>query len=141
MARSQMQAYLRHQLPYPATDLDETKPQGVQLHPPRTAFDQLPPQSIHQPVGRVQEQTELVGYETVAAQAIRFHVELEVLDPVLSLSSPGVEFVESVRLIISVCDRRVRVRPHRQLHHRFDDPATMRPACGYLDHITDEPRL
>jgi hypothetical protein len=102
MARSQMQPHLRHQLPYPATDLDETKPQGVQLHPPRATFDQLSPQSIHQPVGcGVQEQAELVGYETVAAQAIRFHVELEVLDPVLCLSSPGVELLESVRLIIS----------------------------------------
>jgi hypothetical protein len=95
MARSQMQADLPHQLPYPATDLDQTKPEGVQLHLARAAFDQLPPQSIHQPVSRgVQEQAELVGYETVAAQAIRFHVELEVLDPVLCLSWPGVELLE-----------------------------------------------
>ena len=142
MARSQMQAYLSHQLPYPATDLDQRKPQAVQLHPPRAAFDQLPPQSIHQPVGhRVQEQPKLVGYETVAAQAIRFHVELEVLDPVLCLSSPGVEFVESGRLIISGGYDEARVRP---LLHRLglvDDPALVVPASGFVELFTEEPGL
>src|SRR5918994_2232322 len=142
MTRSQMQADLCHQLPYPATDLDETKPEGVQLHSARAAFDQLPPQSIHQPVGRgVQEQAELVGYETLAAQAICFHVELEVLDPVLCLSSPSVELVESVRLIISGGYHKARVRPLLQRLGLVDDPALVLPASGFVDVFTEEPRL
>jgi hypothetical protein len=35
----------------------------------------------------------------MAAQTIRLHVELEVLDPVLALSTPGVELVDVFRLV------------------------------------------
>ncbi len=72
-----MQPHLRCQFSDPASNLDESKSQGVELRSTRTAFDQLPPQSVHQPVGAgVQEQAELVGYEAVAAEAIRLYVEL-----------------------------------------------------------------
>lgn len=37
-----MQPHLREQLSYPAADLDETKPYGVELHPRHAAGDQLP---------------------------------------------------------------------------------------------------
>jgi hypothetical protein len=41
----------------------------------------------------VQEKPELVGDEAVATEAIRLHVELEILDPVFCLSSASCPLV------------------------------------------------
>ena len=89
-----MRIFVDRSLTLPA-DLDQNKPQGVQLHPPRLACHQLPPQGVHQPVGTsVQEQPELVGHEARATQPVGFYVELEVFDPILALAAPDVELVE-----------------------------------------------
>lgn len=42
-----MQPHLREEFPDPPADLDEAKAQGVELHPTRSAGDQLPPQGVH----------------------------------------------------------------------------------------------
>src|SRR5919107_5180996 len=97
-----MQADLRPKLPHSPSDLDEAESEGVELHPADSALDQFSPQGVHQPIRhRVQEQSELVGDEAVATEAIGFYVELEVLYPVLSFSPFGVELVEVFRLASS----------------------------------------
>jgi hypothetical protein len=82
-----MESDLRQQLPDSPSDLDHRKPQSVQLHPPRRAtLHELPPQGVHLPVGAsVHQQAKLVGYEPMAAEAIRLEVKFEVLDPVFAL--------------------------------------------------------
>ena len=97
-----MQPHLRDEFPDPPADLHEAKTHTVELHPTRSAGDQLPPQGLHWPVGHgVQEQPELVGDEAVATEAICLQVELEILYPILSLSSASVELAEGLRLVIS----------------------------------------
>jgi len=59
----------------------------------------------------VQQQPELVGYEPMATEAIRLHVELEILYPVLCLSSASVELVEGLRLVISSAEDKAPVGP------------------------------
>ena len=97
---------------------------------PRSALDELPPQGVHQPVGRgMQQQPKLVGHEPMATEAIRLYVKLEVLDPVLALPT------SARRTRRAPSDRRpggddeAGVGP---LLHRLglvDDPALVLPAC------------
>src|SRR5215210_1179032 len=142
MAGGQMQTHLRHQLSDPPADLDQTDPEGVQLHPNRSTPEELPSQSVHQPVGRgMQQEPELVGYEPMATQAIRLHVHLEVLYPVLCFSSAGVELV---KLLGSVLPRANHETPVGPLLHGFglvDDPALTLPACRPVAILTEEPHL
>src|SRR5215210_271262 len=142
MPRGQIQPYLREEFPDPASDLDETEPQGVQLHPPPSACHQLPPQSVHQPVGAsVQKQSELVGDEPMAAQTVRLYVELEVLDPVLALSPSGVELVKILRFVVSRGEDEAGVGP---LLHRLglvDHPALVLPACCLVATFTEKLHL
>jgi hypothetical protein len=48
----QVQTHLAEQLAYPATDLDQPKPQSIQLHPPHTRLHQPLPEHVQQPVSR-----------------------------------------------------------------------------------------
>ncbi len=65
MARCQVHPDYGEQLAHPAADLDESQTQRVQLHPSGTRYDELPAQSVQQPVGRrvQQEPKKLVGPE------------------------------------------------------------------------------
>jgi hypothetical protein len=51
MPRCEVQTNFGKQLSYPPTDLDEQKPQSVELHLPYSVLKQLPSQSVQQPVG------------------------------------------------------------------------------------------
>src|SRR5215210_1140186 len=98
MSGSQMQLYAREQLAYPAADLDHKQPQGVELHPLDSRGHQLAPQHVQEPIGRcVQQQPELVGKKTLAAEPIGFEMPLEVLDVVLDLAALYVELIELFR--------------------------------------------
>ena len=89
-----MRTFVNSSLSLPPTLMRSSR-QSVQLHAPRSARHQLPPQGVHQPVGTsVQEQPELVGDQPMAAQTVRLYVHLEVLDPVLALPTPDVELIE-----------------------------------------------
>lgn len=89
----------------------------------------------------MQEQPELVGVEAVATEAIRLYVELEILYPVLPLSSASVELLEGLGLVISGGEDKA---PVRSLLHDFglvDDPALLRPAPRFVEVLAEEPRL
>src|SRR5215207_6547181 len=87
MPRCEMKAYLGEQLAHSAADLDEQKPQRVQLHLADSGPDQLSPDVVENPVGRrVQQQPKLVGEEAVATQAIRLQRPFEILYPPLTAS-------------------------------------------------------
>ena len=66
----------------------------------------------------MQQQPKLVGYEPMAAQAVGFHMELEVLDPVLALAALSVELVE---LLGGIWPGANHETPVRSLLHRFGD--------------------
>src|SRR5215210_5885960 len=131
MAPGQMQTHLRHQLPDPASDLDEMEPEGIQLHPKRSTLDQLPPQGVQQPVGTsVQEQPELVGHQAWPTQALGLYVQLEVLDPILALPALDVELVEVLGPVCPRADQEARVGPLLHDLRLVDDPAFPLQACG-----------
>jgi hypothetical protein len=74
-----MQLYAREQLAYPAAEvLDHKEPQGVELHPLDSRGHQLAPQHIQESIGRcMQQQPELLGKKTLAAEALGFEMPLE----------------------------------------------------------------
>src|SRR5215212_9696885 len=117
-------------------------PWGVQLHPRGATLDELPPQSVHQPVGAsVQEQPELVGDEAVAAQPIRFYVQFQIFYPVLPFSTAGVELVESLRSVASGSEDKAPVGPLLHDLGLVDHPALVLPAPRLVDILTEEPGL
>src|SRR5919107_4720739 len=139
MSRGQVQTDLRQKLPDPPSDLQEAQPQGIELHPPRPACHELPPQGVHQPVGTsVQQKPELVGDEPVAAEAIRFRVQLEVLDPVLALSSTGVEPVEVLRPVGPRGYQEAGVGPLLHGLRLVDYPASVLPAPSSVGPLGEE---
>src|SRR5215210_796086 len=134
MARCQVHPDLRPKLPDPPSDLEEAKSQGVQLHPTCPALEELPSQGVHQPIRyRVEQKPELVGDESMATEAIRLYVQLEVLDPVLALPALGVKLVKLLRFVGPGAHHKAGVGT---LLHDFglvDDPALFLPACGPVE--------
>src|SRR5215207_6195872 len=94
MTGRQAQADAIAPLGYAATDLEQTEPQRVQLHPLDLAPEPAA-QSIEQPIGgRMQQEPELVGPEAVVAETVGEAGALQVLDGVLAVAAgdvPGVE--------------------------------------------------
>src|SRR5215210_2669864 len=137
-----MQPHLRHQLPDPPSDLDEKKPEGIQLHSAHSAGDEFPPQSVHEPVGRgMQQEPKLVGHESMATEAVGFYVKLEVLDPVLALPTARVKRVKLLRMVAPGGNDEAGIGP---LLHRLGlvcDPTPMLPACGPVQTFTKELHL
>src|SRR5262249_40859906 len=79
----------------PATDLDETETEGVELQARATALDQKSAQCVEQPVGGgMQQQAELIGPEAVAAEAIRKAGGFKGLEPQLGLAAAHIPVVE-----------------------------------------------
>src|SRR5215216_2538282 len=77
----------------------------------------------------------------MAAQTIRLHVELEVLDPVLALSTPGVELVDVFRLVGSRGDDKTCVGSFLHRLGLVDDPAATLPTRGPVETLGEEPGL
>jgi hypothetical protein len=86
-----MYANIRKEFSDPPTDLHELQAQGVQLHALYPCLNQLPPQSVHKPLGSgVHKQTKLVGYKALAAEAIGFERYLQILEIRFSVSPRSV---------------------------------------------------
>ena len=81
----------------------------------------------------MQQEPELVGDEPMAAQAVGFYVELEVLDPVLALSALSVELVKLLRSIVPGGNDETRVGPFLHRFGLVDDPAPPLPASGLVN--------
>ena len=129
MPPGQMYADLREEFSDPPTDLHELQAQGVQLHPLYPCLNQLPPQSVHKPVGSgVQKQPKLISQKAVAAEAIGFERYLQILDPILRLATLGVMSVEFIGLIWFVGHHKAGIGA--LFHHLgfVDDPALDLPA-------------
>src|ERR671921_218279 len=142
MTRCEVHTDLRPKLPDPPSHFDEAEPEGVELHPADPTFDELPPQSVHQPVGTsVQQEPELVGDEPMATEAIGFDVQLEVFYPVLAFPAPRVELVKVFR---SLAPGAHHEAPIRTLLHRLrlvDHPAPFFPARRRIEVLAEEPLL
>ena len=133
MSGSQMQLYAREQLAYPAADLDHKEPQGVELHPLDSRGHQLAPQHVQEPIGRcVQQQPELVGKKTLAAEAVGFEMPLEVLDVVLDLAALYVEVIELFRLGGFVGYHKASVSAFGHGLRLIDDPPLALPTFGLV---------
>lgn len=86
------------QFAHPTTDLDEPQPERVELDALHPSGDQPASQRIEQPVdGGVQQQPELVRHKGVATQPIREAVALQLLDPVLRLTTRDVLVIDGLR--------------------------------------------
>jgi hypothetical protein len=76
-----------------------------------------------------------------SSEAVGFHVQLKVLDPILALSPFGVELVEGFGLLGPRGHHEASVRP---LLHRLglvDDPARMLPASRLVEILREESLL
>lgn len=89
----------------------------------------------------MQQEPELIGEEAMAAEAVGFEVELEILDPVLALSAPGVELVEILRLVGPRGNDEAGIGPSLHRLGLVDDPAPPLPAPGLVGILREKPRL
>lgn len=119
-------------------DLEQAQPQGVQLQARDVLVAQPAAHGIEQPVrGRVQQQAELVGPETVATQAIGEAGHFQILDGVLAIAALDVPIVERLGRIIPRGDHEAGVRSLGQ-RLGFDDHPPGMVLLGLIGHLAKE---
>lgn len=105
-----------------ASDLQKPKPELLHLHRGKLRLVKGLPEPQDEPVGcHVQEESELVGKETMTTEPICFESVLELVDPHLAGAAPlDVELIEIFWFMAEVGHDKATVRSLRQplgLHH------------------------
>src|SRR5262245_37838492 len=85
-----------------SADLEEAEPEGIELEAWDTESGQPAAEGVEEPVGGgVEEESELVGPEAVAGEAVGEAGELEVADPLLGGAAGDVEVVDGEGVVVA----------------------------------------